>query len=314
MTDYRTRWFALLEFNLLADTPNKMFAQDDREHYSVIGHDSPTCKGIKSKRTARAISLGDYLAEHEFFDGELVFGDPWPCAICIPEVPEFKPLAEPAPEPFRKVPTQPTAKSNLKPYRTAPQSGKINPTNPNATEGQVRKLMALYRASKPQASREALMAAETRAKAMTKRDASAKIDELSKAAGTATQTAPASNSPAKQNDRFTPPPTIPPGYYAVPSRTGHNDLDFWRVDEPVVGGQWDGFVPVVRVVGGHSDIKVRGKERFSALEAIAKHGIEESGMLYARELKRCRRCNITLSDQQSRDRGFGPDCWDMIHP
>jgi Family of unknown function (DUF6011) len=107
---------------------------------------------------------------------------------------------------------------------------------------------------------------------------------------------------------------IPVGYYATPSRTGANDLDFWKVEHEE-DGKWAGWNFVKRVLGGGSEgqtrlIKVRMPEQRAALAAIAEQGTEESRMLYAVNMKRCTKCNRDLSDDLSRERGMGRDCWD----
>ncbi len=60
---------------------------------------------------------------------------------------------------------------------------------------------------------------------------------------------------------------VPGGYYATPSRTGNNDLDFWRVDKPMEG-RWVGYTFVKRVINGNADQSVRGAESLGALAAI----------------------------------------------
>lgn len=102
-------------------------------------------------------------------------------------------------------------------------------------------------------------------------------------------------------------PVIPEGHYAVPSRTGSNDLDFFRVDRPT-DGRWAGRTFVKRVIGGKPDQAVRGGETRLALEAIAAAGVQESAVLYGREIGRCYRCNRALTDETSRALGIGPDC------
>jgi Family of unknown function (DUF6011) len=107
---------------------------------------------------------------------------------------------------------------------------------------------------------------------------------------------------------------IPIGYYATPSRTGANDLDFWKVEHEE-DGKWAGWNFVKRVLGGGSEgqtrlVKIRMPEQRAALAAIAEQGTEESRMLYAVNMKRCTKCNRDLSDDLSRERGMGKDCWD----
>jgi hypothetical protein len=119
-------------------------------------------------------SLAQYLADHEYFDGELTFAEPWPCSKCIPveQLPKWKSSKEAPKNEHRWMqdkPATPVAK---------PEPAPPNAENPTATDAQVRKLMALYKKSKPTASREAIAAAQQRAKRMTKKQASATIDKM----------------------------------------------------------------------------------------------------------------------------------------
>jgi hypothetical protein len=102
-------------------------------------------------------------------------------------------------------------------------------------------------------------------------------------------------------------PDVPEGHYAVPSLTGNNDLDFFRVDRPDKG-DYVGRTFVKRVIGGHPDASVRGKQAVAALEAILEFGPEDAGILYGSTLGKCRRCNRHLTDELSRNLGIGPEC------
>jgi Family of unknown function (DUF6011) len=109
------------------------------------------------------------------------------------------------------------------------------------------------------------------------------------------------------------PDQIPPGYYATPSRTGSNDVDFWKVERPE-DGTYAGFTFAKRVLGGGTEgqtrlTRIHMAEQRSALAAIARHGVEESRMLYAVTMKRCTDCNRELTDDLSRARGKGDWCW-----
>lgn len=106
---------------------------------------------------------------------------------------------------------------------------------------------------------------------------------------------------------------IPVGYYATPSRTGANDVDFWKVERPE-DGKYAGFTFAKRVLGGGTEgqtrlIRIHMAEQRSVLAAIARHGVEESRMLYAVTMKRCTDCNRELTDDLSRARGKGDWCW-----
>jgi hypothetical protein len=104
-----------------------------------------------------------------------------------------------------------------------------------------------------------------------------------------------------------PMPDVPGGYYALKSRTGTNDLDFFRVDRPTEG-RWTGYTFVKRVIGGHADTPVRGVEARGALERILAAGPDHAALLYALSLGRCSCCNRHLTDEVSRQYGMGPDC------
>lgn len=100
---------------------------------------------------------------------------------------------------------------------------------------------------------------------------------------------------------------VPDGYYATASRSGHNDLDFWKVERPSEG-KWAGRTFVRRVIGGKPDANTTNMQARLALLAIRQAGPEAAGLLYATELGLCRRCNRHLTDEESRRLGIGPYC------
>jgi hypothetical protein len=100
---------------------------------------------------------------------------------------------------------------------------------------------------------------------------------------------------------------IPAGRYAVPSRTGANDLDFWKIDRPTEG-RWNGYTFVARILGGHDPIKVRGAEAAAAISAIESAGWQNAAQVYGQQIGSCGRCNRSLSDVTSRFTGFGSHC------
>lgn len=100
-------------------------------------------------------------------------------------------------------------------------------------------------------------------------------------------------------------PEVPEGHYAVESLTGHNDLDFFRVDRPTEG-KWAGYTFVKRVIGGRPDSRVPRSQIAAVLTAIAAD--PEANVRYGREIGRCYRCNRHLTDETSRSLGIGPDC------
>lgn len=96
-------------------------------------------------------------------------------------------------------------------------------------------------------------------------------------------------------------PTVPAGYYALPS-TGDNDLVFYRVTH---NAKWG--VSVQQIVGGHADRFVARRNVPGIVERIAAD-VTGAGKRYADEIGCCYRCNRTLTDDESRARGIGPVC------
>ena len=99
------------------------------------------------------------------------------------------------------------------------------------------------------------------------------------------------------------------GFYATPSRTGANDLDFWKVTE----GKKPGMRFVKRVIGGGDTkyprlVEISRSEGFTALNAILRAGIAESADAYADNQERCKKCGIHLTDDESRTARMGPVC------
>jgi len=105
------------------------------------------------------------------------------------------------------------------------------------------------------------------------------------------------------------PTEVEKGYYATPSKTGNNDLDFWFVNVVTREGKWQGWRTVSRVIGGHANTKVFKAERRLALEKIIDFGIERAGNVFADELGQCKKCGKHLTDETSRQRRMGPDCY-----
>ncbi len=99
---------------------------------------------------------------------------------------------------------------------------------------------------------------------------------------------------------------VPAGHYAIPS-TGDNDLAFYRVDRPE-DGPYAGRVFVKIVIGGHPDQNLGRQQVGRVLARIAEYGPAEAGALYGQEIGRCYRCNRTLTDEESRRLGIGPEC------
>lgn len=108
---------------------------------------------------------------------------------------------------------------------------------------------------------------------------------------------------------------VPDCYVAMPSRTGNNDLDFFRVGTNQ--GQMDaskkGWRRVQRIVGGQAPISMRIGEMTPVAKIIAGWSEEElkaAQVLFGREIGRCGVCGKTLTDETSRRLGIGPVCRD----
>jgi hypothetical protein len=141
----------------------------------------------------------------------------------------------------------------------------------------------------------------------TRREASAVIDALlatprprRAATGTSATTRTTTRSPRLATE-------VPAGRFAVASRTGQNDLDFFQIDRPTEG-RWAGFVFVRRIIGGHEPITVRGAEAASAVAAIEAAGWQAAAARFGQEIGSCSRCGRSLTDEASRAFGIGPDC------
>lgn len=103
-------------------------------------------------------------------------------------------------------------------------------------------------------------------------------------------------------------PDVPAGHYAIPSLTGNNDLDFFRVDRPMEG-TWSGATFVKRVIGGRPDSRARGARTIQKiLQAILDADPAKAMALYGQELGQCGKCNRHLTDEESRKFGIGPTC------
>jgi hypothetical protein len=104
------------------------------------------------------------------------------------------------------------------------------------------------------------------------------------------------------------------GWYAVASLTGNNDLDFFKIDIPTEGN-WLGCLFVKRVIGGGEGSNPR-TERVPRTTALKWLELVSDGTLaidaqarYGQNIGRCGICNRALTDEASRARGIGPDCY-----
>lgn len=98
--------------------------------------------------------------------------------------------------------------------------------------------------------------------------------------------------------------TVPLGFYAVPTEGAEaNDLLFVRVAERPTGE-----VRLYQIVGGKTDLPLTADRGRAVLARIVAAGADTAGKTYADEIGRCWRCGRTLTDEESRAAGIGPDC------
>jgi hypothetical protein len=103
---------------------------------------------------------------------------------------------------------------------------------------------------------------------------------------------------------------LEPGGYAVTSRTGNNDLDFYWLDSPE-DGKWKGWTFPERVIGGRSNQRITREEQNGVLlllVKLSKAHRQEAQERFGREIGRCYICGRHLTDEASRAAGIGPVC------
>lgn len=97
-------------------------------------------------------------------------------------------------------------------------------------------------------------------------------------------------------------------HVAIPSATGNNDLDFFRVVR--VGRNQ---TQVYRIIGGHNDQRLALAQAESALWALVlTEDVAGALATYGREIGRCGVCHRSLTDEESRSVGLGPVCASKI--
>lgn len=102
------------------------------------------------------------------------------------------------------------------------------------------------------------------------------------------------------------------GYFALLTEDGGAEkVKFYRVRTGSARGKWANNL-FVDAQASDDFYPVRHKEALTAvLEGILADP-EGAGLLYATELGRCCRCRRTLTDETSRERGIGPECFKKI--
>jgi hypothetical protein len=103
-----------------------------------------------------------------------------------------------------------------------------------------------------------------------------------------------------------------PGFFAVPSVTGSNDLTFFalKVNQGRMDRSKKGQKYFAHIVGGHDEDAMRVTPEFvvKCLAAVDAIGEEAAGMAYAEHFVQCFRCGRQLTDEASRARGLGAEC------
>ena len=117
-----------------------------------------------------------------------------------------------------------------------------------------------------------------------------------------------SASPASVTHRSQDAAKVPAGYYAVGADA---NARFYRVTTPTEG-RWAGYTFIDRI-SGDNQIGIRNRdERLSILSMIKRAGVAESMARYGQLIGQCGKCHRQLTDEVSRRRGIGPDCWKVI--
>lgn len=120
-------------------------------------------------------------------------------------------------------------------------------------------------------------------------------------------------------------PSIPEGMYAVREYEGGH-IDFIRLSKPK-NNKWKGSLKIQTLHGGFGDGKYQtraalwlgsgtlwvGHQPVIPMLLLLATDHMSASLLYARESRRCMRCNAVLTDERSRHYGIGPEC-EKIRP
>lgn len=101
--------------------------------------------------------------------------------------------------------------------------------------------------------------------------------------------------------------TVPAGRYAIDTQVhAVNGTAFYKVDRPTQG-RWAGRVFVKQLIGGNEQ-RLSQKQGLGIVARIAEAGAREASIRYGKEIGECGRCGITLTNDESRAYGIGPEC------
>jgi hypothetical protein len=100
------------------------------------------------------------------------------------------------------------------------------------------------------------------------------------------------------------------GYYAIPSATGNNDLDFFYVstNKGFYNSGDKGKRSIKRFLGGSQKLPLNKNLWAGIVERITAAGPFEAQQLAGRTIGICSRCGRDLTDEESRAFGMGPTC------
>jgi uncharacterized protein DUF6011 len=100
-------------------------------------------------------------------------------------------------------------------------------------------------------------------------------------------------------------PQVPAGRYAL---RGEDDVvKFYRFDKPTEG-KWAGYT-FLKAQSSDDLYPIRNQAEKNRILAAIAEDILGAEQLYGQELGKCSRCGRTLTDETSRKRGMGLDCW-----
>lgn len=100
---------------------------------------------------------------------------------------------------------------------------------------------------------------------------------------------------------------VPAGRYAVATEAGAiNTLAFYKVDRPTEG-RWAGKV-FVKLMLSDNEERLSFAASKAVLAKIAAVGAKEASAAYGQEIGSCGVCSRTLTNDESRAIGIGPDC------
>lgn len=106
-------------------------------------------------------------------------------------------------------------------------------------------------------------------------------------------------------------PEIPDGHYAVLD-SGPDDWKFYSFTTAGPNSRFPGRRYLKVQASDEFHLIRNAAHRRAILVTIGHVGVKESQAEYGKHIGRCGRCHRTLTDELSRSRGIGPDCWEKM--